>query len=158
MRGEAVSRASADGPAERHRRPAGVSDAAVAAAGRLSEALEKTERARGHLYAFHQLTGGADNALDEVVALLRDAGHEALAGRVAEELIGRNVLPGRWTFQVVEEYDDGYYQAFRRLEEDVRGQLLRGRRHVYEAEMKERRRTRGARHHEATPESLPPPP
>ncbi|WP_278255253.1 NAD(P)H-binding protein [Nocardioides convexus] len=27
--------------------------------------------------------------------------------------VGRNVLQGRWTFQVVEEYDDGYYAAFK---------------------------------------------
>lgn len=143
--------ASRDRPAERHRRPREAGDAAVAATGRLGEALEKTERARGHLYAFHQLTGGADATLDEAVELLREAGADALADRVADELIGRNVLPGRWTFQIVEEYDDGYYQPFRRLEEDVRAQLAGGRRHVYEAEMKERRRTRGQPHHEATP-------
>lgn len=123
----------------------------MAAVGRLSEALEATERARGHLYAFHQLTGGADGRLDEAVELLRAAGAPELAERVTAELIGRNVLAGRWTFQIVEEYDDGYYQPFRRLEEDVRAQLAGGRRHVYEAEMKERRRTRGQPHHEATP-------
>jgi len=30
-----------------------------------------------------------------------------VAERLATELVGRNVLPGRWTFQVVEEFDDG---------------------------------------------------
>lgn len=148
--------ASRDRPAERHRRPREAGDAAVAATGRLGEALEKTERARGHLYAFHQLTGGADATLDEAVELLREAGADALADRVADELIGRNVLPGRWTFQIVEEYDDGYYRPFRRLEEQVRDQLVDGRRHVYEAEMKERRRTRGAARHEARADGEPP--
>lgn len=128
-----------------------MSDVAVAAAGKLSEALETTERARGHLYAFHQLTGGADARLDDAVALLRQAGENALADRLASELIGRNVLPGRWTFQVVEEYDDGYYQTFRALEAEVRDTLLRGRRHVHEAEMKERRRTPGRPGHRARP-------
>lgn len=33
----------------------------------------------------------------------------------------------------------------------VRDALLGGRRHVFEAEMKERRRTDGQRHHEAAP-------
>ena len=141
----------ADEPTAEHRRPPGASDAAVTAAGRLSEALETIERARGHLYSFHQLTGGADALLDEVVSLLREAGEPALAEQVATELIGRNVLDGRWTFQIVEEYDDGYYRAFRELERQVRDHLLQGRRHIYEAEMKERRRTRGHRAHRARP-------
>ncbi|OLT37976.1 hypothetical protein BJF79_28440 [Actinomadura sp. CNU-125] len=140
-----------DRPAPRHRRPDGACDAAVAAAGRISEALETTERARGHLYTFHQLTGHADAQLDEAVALLRAAGHHELADRTATELIGRNVVPGHWTFQLVEEYDEGYYRVFRQLERDVRDALTAGRTHVYEAEMKERRRTPGLPGHEAAP-------
>ncbi|MGA8211488.1 MAG: hypothetical protein WB441_15910 [Nocardioidaceae bacterium] len=74
-------------------------DAATAAAvGRISEALETVERARGHLYTFHQLTGTADLALGEGCAQLRDAGHGELADRVERELVGRNVLRGRWSF------------------------------------------------------------
>ena len=140
-----------DSPRARHRRPAGVSDEAVAAVGKLSEALETTERARGHLYAFHQLTGNADLALDEAARLLRAAGADPFAARLQEELIGRNVLPGRWSFQLVEEYDEGYYQAFRRFEQDVRAALAGGRTHVYEAEMKERRRTQDHPAHTASP-------
>ncbi len=49
----------------------------------------------------------------------------------------------RWTFQVVEEYDDGYWSTFRRLEAVVRQQLADGRRHRFEADMKEDRQVRG---------------
>lgn len=146
---------AADGPSAAHRRPDRVDDATVAAVGKVTEALETIEQARGHLYALHQLTGSADLALDEAVDLLRRAGHDGLADRVSTELIGRNVLEGRWTFQVVEEYDDGYYAAFRGMERDVRQELLGGRRHVFEAEMKEERRTAGRRHHEARPGTPP---
>ncbi|MGW4326598.1 hypothetical protein ACWEKR_11975 [Nocardia sp. NPDC004573] len=142
-----------DRPHVAHRRPDGVDDATVAATGKLSEALETIERARGHLYAFHQLTGGADLALDEAVELFREAGHAHIAQRISTELIGRNVLAGRWTFQVVEEYDDGYYNLFRDLERAARDELLDGRRHIYEAEMKEARRTHGAPGHSATPDT-----
>ncbi|WP_063127835.1 hypothetical protein [Nocardia fusca] len=138
--------------ADRHRRPAGVDDTTVEATGKLSEALEITERARGHLYAFHQLTGGADLALGRAAELLRKAGHDRFAERITTELLGRNVLEGRWTFQIVEEYDDGYYESFRRIERDTREELLQGCRHVYEAEMKETRRTRGRPGHEAGPQ------
>ncbi|MEV6319861.1 hypothetical protein AB0M45_01515 [Nocardia sp. NPDC051787] len=142
-----------DRPDVRHRRPDGVDDATVAATGKLSEALETAECARGHLYAFHQLTGRADLMLDLAVDLFRAAGHLQIADRISTELIGRNVLAGRWTFQVVEEYDDGYFDLFRSIERAVRDELLEGRRHIYEAEMKEARRTHGLPDHSATPES-----
>ncbi|MDP9823804.1 hypothetical protein [Nocardioides massiliensis] len=131
----------------------GPDEATVAAAGKLSEALETTERARGHLYSFHQLTGTADLQVGDAVALLREAGHDELADRVETDLKGRNVLEGRWTFQVVEEYDDGYYTAFREAEKLIRDTLMGGRRHVHEAQMKEDRRTQGRRHHEQAPDT-----
>ena len=109
------------------------------------------ERARGCLYAFHQLTGAADLAVGEAAEGLRAAGHHELAGMLDREIAGRNVLPGRWTFQVVEEYDDTYYQPFRAAERLARDRLAAGRRHLYEAVMKERRRTRGHPQHSATP-------
>ena len=143
------------GPDAEHRRPEGLDDQTVEAIGKLSEAFETVERARGHLYAVHQLTGHADLMLDDVVAGLRAAGHEAAAELVAIELLGRDVLPGRWTFQIVEEYDDGYYATFREIERKLRDELAGGRRHLYEAEMKERRRTRGREGHEAGPPSGP---
>ncbi len=140
-----------DEPSPDHQRPADADDTAVEAAGLMSEALETIEQARGHLYAFHQLTGRADGMLDDVVAKLTDAGHPELADLVDHELIGRNVLPGRWTFQVVEDYDDGYYDCFRGIERQIRDRLMRGRRHVYVAEMTERRRTHGHPAHTARP-------
>ena len=125
--------------------------ATVEALGKLSEALEVVEEARGFLYAFHRRCGTADLTLGEAVDLLREAGHTDLADRIERELVGRNILQGRWSFQVVEEYDDGYYALFRELERTARGELAGGRRHLYEAQMKEDRRTHGLAGHEATP-------
>jgi hypothetical protein len=138
-------------PDDAHRRPAGVSDGTVAAAGKLSEALEVVEQARGHLYSFHQLTGKADMKLGEAVGQLRDAGHGELADRLERELVGRNVLAGRWTFQIVEDYDDNYWSVFRDCDRAVRDALLGGRRHVFEAELKEARRSAGMPGHESRP-------
>ena len=140
-----------NGPDRAHQRPNGLDDATVEALGKLSEALETVERVRGHLYSVHQLTGQADLMLDDAVELFRKAGHDGVADRISDELVGRNVIAGRWTFQVVEDYDDNYYGVFRRIEEQARNDLADGRRHLYEAEMKERRRTRGRPGHEARP-------
>ena len=134
-----------------HRTPAGVDDATVDALGKLSEALETVERARGHLYTFHQLTGSADIALQGAVDALREAGHGELADRVDAELVGRNVIEGRWTFQIVEDYDDGYWTLFRELERTAREQLAGGRRHLFEARLKQSERTAGEPGHDATP-------
>ncbi len=142
------------GPAPDHRRPAGVSDETVAALGKLSEALEAVEEARGHLYTFHRRSGTADLMLGDAVQMLREAGHAGLADEIDRDLVGRNVILGRWTFQVIEDYDDGYFATFRTLEEKARQDLVGGRRHLYEAEMKEDRRTEGLPGHEATPEEV----
>jgi hypothetical protein len=133
------------------RRPDGVSHATVEAVGSVSEALEYVERARGHLYEFHQLMGHADLVLGGACDKLRAAGHGAIADRLESDMVGRNVLDGRWTFQIVEEFDDTYWSRFRDHERRVREELQHGARHVYEAEMKEKRRTKGRPGHEAHP-------
>ncbi|MGW1671334.1 hypothetical protein [Streptomyces sp. NPDC002324] len=142
-----------EGPDRSHQRPEGLSDATVEALGSLSKALETTERARGHLFSFHQLTGTADLELDRATSLLREAGHHEWAHRVETEVLGRNVIPGHWTFQIVEAYDQTYYQAFKALERDAVDQLAEGRDHLYEAEMKESRRTHDHPDHTSTPDS-----
>jgi hypothetical protein len=141
----------ADRPLTAHTVPEGVDRATVEAVGLLTEALETVERARGALYDFHQLTGGADLKLGEAVDRLREAGHHHVADEIERELVGRNVLDGRWTFQVVEEYDDTYWTPFRETERSVRERLVQGRRHLFEAGMKEDRRTHGHADHTARP-------
>jgi len=122
-----------DAPLPEHLRPDGVTDATVEALGRLSEALEAVEIARGRLYSFHRMSGTADRTLGEAVDLLREAGHDEVANRIQAELVGRNLLHGRWSFQIVEEYDETYWTPFRELEREARDQLVDGRRHLYEA-------------------------
>jgi len=140
-----------DGPVEAHRIPQGVDQATVDAVGKLTAALEVVEEARGMLYGFHRLTGRADNDLRAALDALDAAGHAELAAAIREDLVGRNVLSHRWTFQVVEDYDDGYWSVFRRWETEARDRLMAGRRHVYEAQLKERNRTHGRPGHEARP-------
>lgn len=135
-----------------HRRPEGVDDATVEAVGKMTEALECVERVRGHLFELHQLSGHADLAFGEAADLLEKAGHTGIADDVRREIVGLNTFPGRWSFQLVEEYDDNYYATVRAAEKRVRDELLDGRRHVFESEMKESRRTHGRPGHESRPD------
>lgn len=137
---------------ETHRRPEGATDAEVEAAGTVSEAQEYVERARGRLYDLHQLIGRADLLYQQAADQLEESGHPELAERVRSEMVGVNLLHGRWTFQMVEEFDDGFWTAARELGRAVRDDLMGGRRHVQEAELKESNRTSGRPGHEATPD------
>ena len=115
------------------------------------EALETVDQARGFLYAFHQLIGKADRELQDAVDMLRQAGHAALADDLDRDLVGRNVVADRWTFQIVEDFDANYWASFRAFDERARTELAGGDRHVYEARMKQGERTHGHPHHEAGP-------
>ncbi|MGY1825213.1 MULTISPECIES: hypothetical protein [unclassified Blastococcus] len=126
-------------------------DQTVEALGKLSEALETVDQARGFLYAFHQLTGKADRLLQESVDLFRDAGAGPLAADLERDLVGRNVIADRWTFQIVEDFDENYWGTFRAFDARARDELAGGDRHVFEARMKQRERTAGHPAHEAGP-------
>ena len=137
--------------ASEHRPPEEVSQGTVEGVGKLSEGFEYIERAKGHLYSFHQLMGRADFLVEEAAGLLREAGHPEFADRLERDLVGRNVLDGRWTFQVVEEFDDHYYEFFRGVERESRA-LTGGVRHLHEARMKEQRRSPGRPAHSEDPQ------
>ncbi len=119
-----------------HSRPEGSSDAEVDAVGKVSAAFEVIENARGMLYQFHRMSGMADLQLQEGIEALRTAGHDELAAEVEEVLVGRDVVRDMWTFQIVENYDEQYYEVFRAVDAKVRSVLSGGVPHVFEAEMK----------------------
>ncbi|MCF6377879.1 hypothetical protein L2K70_09700 [Nocardioides KLBMP 9356] len=138
-------------PAPEHRRPEGVTDETVEAVGKLSAAMDHVEDARGHMYAFHRLMGSAESTLEEAEAMLREAGHTDLADTMDDEILGQNPLPGMWSFQMVEAFDDGFYARAKGFHQRALDDLVEGKRHVFEAEMKELRRTPGREGHETRP-------
>lgn len=125
-----------------HQRPAGASDAEIDALGKLSAALEVVEQARGFLYGFHRLCGTADLSLGDAVSALKEAGHEELAEDIDRTLVGRDTIDGRWSFQLIEEYDRDYWQVFRAVEQHAREKVGVDQPHVYEAQMKHREQSR----------------
>ena len=70
-----------------------------------------------------------------------ESGHDATAAALKRELVGLDIIEGRWTFQLMEEFDDGFYTRWREWEQRVRAECVDGRRHVLEAEMKAERQT-----------------
>ena len=78
---------------------------------------------------------------------MRAAGHTDVGDRLSEIIVGRNVIDGRWTFQIFEDYDSAFVDE----ERAARQSLVKGKKHLFEAELKEDRRTHGMPHHEARP-------
>jgi hypothetical protein len=112
----------------------------VDAVGKATEALEYVERARGHLYAFHQLIGRADLLFEESAVRLAHAGHREEAASLWRTLVGRDVLEGRWTFEIVERFDDDYYDTARTEVAQLEQRLVGARRHAHEQALRDRRR------------------
>jgi len=80
-------------------RPPGLDDTTVQTLGKLSEAFEVVENARGHLYEFHRMSGMADLTLQDAIRGFRSAGHFGLAADLDEVLVGRDVLPACGRFR-----------------------------------------------------------
>jgi hypothetical protein len=87
--------------------------------------------------------GHADAQFGEAVEMLEDAGHGELAAAMRRGLLGRNAIEDRWTFEVVEGFDATYWDVALAWDRRVRDELMDGRPHVHEAEMKAARRTDG---------------
>jgi hypothetical protein len=119
-----------------HPVPEAVDDETVAALGALSAAFEVVEEARGHLYAFHRRAGTADLELQEALEKLRDAGHPELADEIDQVLVGRDVVPGLWTYQLVEAYDRTYYDVWKAAVAKVERAAGDGVPHLAESGMK----------------------
>jgi hypothetical protein len=119
-----------------HPLPDGVGDETVAALGELSAAFEVLEEARGHLYAFHRRSGKADLELQQALDHLRQAGHRELADEIDQVLVGRDVVPGMWTYQIVEAYDRTYYDVWQAAVEKAERVTGGGVPHLAESGMK----------------------
>lgn len=140
-------------------RPPGSNDATVQALGKLSEALEVVEHARGALYEFHRLSGQADLTLQQALELLRGVADDGsgeraglaglaqlaeLADEIDDVLVGRDVVSKRWTFELIDDYDANYWSVFRAVEAKARWVAGRADKHVFEAEMKAAEQRRGS--------------
>jgi hypothetical protein len=101
-----------------------------------TEAMEYIERARGNLYTLHHLLVRADILFAEVAESLRAQGHDDEAGLLEEQVIGRTVLEDRWSFEVVEAFDDGFYGPVCDAVRDLEHRTVGGRRHAREEALK----------------------
>jgi hypothetical protein len=104
-----------------------------AALHRLTLGTEWLHRAHGHLLAFHHSTGHAMDHVAAAEAHLREAGHDEFANAIRDEYLHSGVIDDdRWSYDVVEDFQDGVYTDLQRFESIVRDELADGQRHVSE--------------------------
>jgi len=110
-----------------------LSEAEVAALHEVELGLEWFHRAHGHLVAFHHNTGHAMDHLARAEGHLRECGHEQLADALRDRYLPRGVIDGdRWSYDVLECFQDGLLADLADFEEFARLEVADGRRHVAE--------------------------
>jgi hypothetical protein len=97
--------------------------------------VEWLHRAHGNLVEFHHKTGHAMDHLADAEQQLREAGHTDLADALRDEYLPRGVIDeSRWSYDVLESYQEGFLGDIVAFEERARGEIADGSRHVTERE------------------------
>ena len=95
--------------------------------------LEWVHRAHGHLVSFHHAIGHAMNHFADAESLLEECGYEELARRIREEHLPRGVFgDSAWSYDLLEQFQDGFLTEVETFESEARETIADGRRHVAE--------------------------
>ena len=95
--------------------------------------LEWAQRAQGSLLEFHHATGHGMDHLCRAETRLRAAGHDDLADAIRDDLLPHGVVDDdRWSYDVLEHFQESLLAETRVLEQRVRRELADGERHVRE--------------------------
>lgn len=110
-----------------------LSEAEVAALHEVELGVEWLRRAHGDLVAFHHEVGHAMDHLADAEGALRECGRTELADALRDEFLPRGVLDDdRWSYDVLESYEDDFLEPLGAFEAATREEIADGRRHVAE--------------------------
>jgi hypothetical protein len=119
-----------------------VSEAEAEALHKVELALEWLRRAHGTFVELHHTTGHALDHLADAESALREQGYEEFADEIRDDHLPRGVLEDRWTYDLLEEYEEDFLSPYEEFEDEVRDEIADGVRHVkerrQESEWKER--------------------
>ncbi|WP_255151458.1 hypothetical protein [Halorarius halobius] len=107
--------------------------------------VEHVHRAFGALVECHHETGRAMDRFETARRKLRAAGHDEFADRLRDDLLPRGAVDDRWTYELVEAFDDQIRADAVDVEKQVRERLAGGERHVTEKGQKRAWRRRADR-------------
>lgn len=111
----------------------------------LQLAREHIYRAYGTLLTFHHRIGRAMNHYNKAIEQLENAGHTDLVEEELIEPVALGVINDRWTWSLVEEFEDGFFTQTLAAEARVRDELADGDRHINERLLEQEWRERATR-------------
>lgn len=103
--------------------------------------IENLHRAHGHLVTFHHNTGRAMDHLASAEDLLRECDYDDLADELRDEYLPRGVvaertaddpLAGRWSYELLEDFQDVFLADIVSFGETVTDEVADGLRHAAE--------------------------
>lgn len=100
--------------------------------------IEWLRRAHGSLVEFHHATGHAMDHLYEAEKTLRECGHAELADKLRDDLLSKGAVDDRWTYDLVESFDEGLLADATAIESGLRETLADGERHITERKQERR--------------------
>lgn len=119
-----------------------LSDAERAALHDLQLGIEYVHRAYGTLLQFHHELGHAMDRIADAEEELREAGRDSRADDIRDVHLPAGAVSDQWTYELVEEFADGFLADLDAFEDAVRDDLADGVDHVTERRQKRRLRER----------------
>lgn len=99
---------------------------------RVTLGMEWLRRAHGRLLSFHHNTGHAMDHFAAAEQLLDEAGYEELAAAIRTQHLPSGVVDDRWSYDVVETFEEGVLADIEAFEAEAREEIADGRHHVAE--------------------------
>lgn len=110
-----------------------LSDAERSALHEVELGIEWLHRAHGALIEFHHNTGHAMDHFARAEELFRESGATELADALRDEHLPRGVVDGdRWSYDLLEDFQEGFLPEMVEFETEARRLISDGRRHVTE--------------------------
>lgn len=113
-----------------------LTEAEIEALHHLQLGKENVHKAHGHLIEFHHKIGRSMDHFDEAASLLAASGSEEAADDL-RAVMDLGVVPGRWSWWVVDQFEDHFLETVLGAEREVRATVggESSRRHLAEREM-----------------------
>jgi len=119
-----------------------LTDDEAAALHDLQLGIEYVHRAYGSLLEWHHNLGHAMDRMADAEADLRKAGHIRWADELRDEHIPAGAIDDRWTYELVEAFQQDFFNDVVAFEEAVREDVADGVGHVTEQQQQRRVRKR----------------
>lgn len=100
---------------------------------------EDIRKAYGQLVQFHHNIGSGMNHFKKAADKLEEADMKNESDEVGE-IVPKDVIEGYWTWKLIEEFEEDFFQDVMSTESDVREKLSDGEEHVNEQLMEKRRK------------------